>query len=193
MLRRTFLAAGLAATAAGLAAAAHPHPAAAAAPMSGPAHRFVFHDIDGGDIPLSGFAGKLVLVVNTASECAYTPQYQDLQALWQSYGSRGLVVLGVPSNDFGGQEPGDAAEIKTFCSGEYGVTFPLTEKEHVRGPQAHPFYAYAAATLGPAEAPQWNFHKYLVSSDGRIIDAWPSSMNPRDPRIVAAIEANLPR
>lgn len=187
MIRRTFL---LAAAAAVL---GFPEAASAAAPMSGPVFQFDFQTLDGAALPMERFAGKLVLVVNTASECAYTPQYQDLQALYEAYGARGFVVLGVPSNDFGGQEPGTAKDISAFCSGEYGVTFPLTEKEHVRGPRAHPFYAFAARTLGAAKAPQWNFHKYLVSPAGSIIEAYPSAMNPRDPRIVATIEANLPR
>ncbi len=169
-----------------------PVAALAAAPMSGPVFQFGFQAIDGSALPLSRYAGKLVMIVNTASECAYTPQYQDLQALYEAYGRRGFVVIGVPSNDFGGQEPGSAKTISAFCSGEYGVTLPLTEKAHVRGPEAHPFYAFAARTLGAAKAPQWNFHKYLVSPSGALIAAWPSAMNPRDPRIVAAIETNLP-
>lgn len=168
-------------------------PAAGAEGTSaGGAHRFLFETIDGAPLPLATYAGKLVLVANTASECAYTPQYRDLQALHETYGGRGLVVLGTPSNDFGGQEPGGEAEIKGFCSGEYGVTFPLTEKVHVKGTEAHPFYRWALASLGAMNAPRWNFHKYLVGPDGRLIASFPSAMNPRDPRIVAAIEANLP-
>lgn len=159
---------------------------------AGGAHRFLFQTIDGAPLPLATFAGKLVLVANTASQCAYTSQYRDLQALHEAYATRGLVVLGTPSNDFGGQEPGEAAEIKGFCSGEYGVTFPLTEKVHVRGADAHPFYRWALDALGTANAPRWNFHKYLVSPDGRLVASFPSGVNPRDPRIVAAIEANLP-
>lgn len=165
---------------------------AAAGSLSGPAHRFAFRAIDGGELALSTFRGKLILVVNTASECAYTPQYEDLQALWMRYGAAGLVVLGVPSNDFGGQEPGSATEISGFCSGEYGVTFPLADKTSVVGPDRASFYAWAASELGEGKAPKWNFHKYLVSPEGRLIAAYPSAMNPRDPRILAAIEANLP-
>ncbi|WP_181707797.1 glutathione peroxidase [Chthonobacter rhizosphaerae] len=160
--------------------------------IAGPAHRFLFDAIDGGPLPLSAYRGKLLLVVNTASQCAYTPQYRDLQALHESYGPRGLVVLGTPSNDFGGQEPGGEAAIKGFCTGEYGVTFPLTRKVHVRGAAAHPFYRWAAEAGGLLKAPRWNFHKYLVSPDGRLIDGFPSAMTPRDPRIMAVIEANLP-
>lgn len=174
-------------------AAAAPLPAAAAeGSVAGPAHRFDFRTLDGAGMPLSAYRGRLLMVVNTASECAFTPQYTDLQALWEGYRDRGLVVIGVPSNDFGGQEPGTAEEIKGVCSGDYGVTFPMTEKLAVRGEAAHPFYRWALETLGEAQAPRWNFHKYLVSPEGRLIGSFPSPMNPRDPRIIAAIEANLP-
>lgn len=165
----------------------------AAANGSGPAHRFAFDGLDGGTLRLSEHAGRLVLVVNTASECAYTPQYRDLQALHEAYGGRGLSVIGVPADDFGGQTPGGALEIREVCSGDYGVTFPMAAKTRVVGTEAHPFYRWAFDELGPKEAPRWNFHKYVVSPDGRLIRAFPSSMNPRDPRIVAVIEANLPK
>lgn len=165
---------------------------AAEGSVAGPAHRFAFSTLEGAGMPLAAYRGKLLLIVNTASECAFTPQYADLQALWEGYADRGLVVIGVPSNDFGGQEPGTAEEIKGFCSGEYGVTFPMTDKVHVRGPGTHPFYGWAAETLGQGQAPLWNFHKYLVSPDGRLIAAFGSPMSPRDPRVIAAIEANLP-
>ena len=182
--RRAFLAA---------AAALVASPALAAeGSVGGPAYRFAFRTLGGAGMPLSAYRGKLLLVVNTASECAFTPQYRDLQALWEAYGDRGLVVIGAPSNDFGGQEPGTAAEIEGVCSGQYGVTFPMTDKLSVRGPAAHPFFVWAERTLGRENAPRWNFHKYLVSPDGRLIAAFPSAMNPRDPRIVAALEANLP-
>ena len=108
------------------------------------AYDFSFTAIDGGALPLSDFKGKAVLVVNTASECGYTPQYKDLQAVWERYRDRGLVVLGVPSNDFGGQEPGTEAEIKRFCERQYAVDFPLTAKVHVTGGEAHPFYQWTA-------------------------------------------------
>ena len=114
------------------------------------AHGFEFAKIDGGALPLSAWKGHPVLVVNTASFCGYTPQYRDLEALWQKYRDRGLVVLGVPSNDFGAQEPGSAAEIKNFCESNYQVDFPLTEKVRVIGGNAHPFYRWVAETLGEA-------------------------------------------
>jgi glutathione peroxidase len=108
------------------------------------AHEYSFQSIDGNPLPLSRYAGKAVLVVNTASMCGYTPQYADLEALWQRYRDRGLVVLGVPSNDFGGQEPGSAEQIKDFCEVNFAIDFPLTEKQVVTGPKAHPFYQWAA-------------------------------------------------
>jgi glutathione peroxidase len=159
--------------------------------MSENAHSFAFNAIDGGELPLSAWAGHPVLVVNTASYCGYTPQYRDLEALWREYRDRGLVVLGVPSNDFGAQEPGSAVEIKGFCETNYDVDFPLTEKYRVVGGNAHPFYAWVAATLGEGAAPRWNFHKYLIGPDGELAGTWPSSVGPRDRAITQEIEKLL--
>lgn len=156
-------------------------------------HRFDFTSIDGDPLPLSGFAGSAVLVVNTASFCGFTYQYAALQDLWQTYRDRGLVVLGVPSNDFGQQEPGTAAEIKEFCEVNFAVDFPLTEKQVVKGEGAHPFFKEIVQVLGPDAAPRWNFHKYLIAPDGRLVGAWPSRVEPGSPEITAAIEAVLPR
>ena len=156
------------------------------------AYDFSFTAIDGGPLPLSTFKGKAVLVVNTASECGYTPQYKDLQALWQRYRDRGLVVLGVPSNDFGGQEPGTEAEIKRFCERQYAVDFPLTAKVHVTGGEAHPFYQWAAEVAGEVAAPRWNFHKYLVGPDGELPAWFPTKTLPAAKDVTAAIEAALP-
>jgi glutathione peroxidase len=160
--------------------------------MSDSAHSFEFTSIDGGALPLSAWEGKPVLVVNTASYCGYTPQYRDLEALWQKYRDQGLVVLGVPSNDFGAQEPGTAAEIKNFCESRFSIDFPLTEKSKVIGGQAHPFYRWIATTLGEGAAPRWNFHKYLVGPDGELVGAWPSSVRPGDAVITQEIEKLLP-
>lgn len=157
------------------------------------AHDFSFAAIDGKDLPLASFKGKAVLVVNTASECGYTPQYMGLQALWKKYRERGLVVLGVPSNDFGGQEPGSSAEIKKFCELNYDVDFPLTEKQVVKGAGAHPFYQWAAATLGADAAPRWNFHKYLVAPDGRLVGWFATRTDPMAADVTRAVEANLPK
>lgn len=154
------------------------------------AHAFTFPAITGGEIRLADFAGKTVLVVNTASECGFTPQYRDLQALWARYQDRGLVVLGVPSNDFGGQEPGSEQEIHDFCTATYSVDFPMTAKQTVIGENAHPFYAWAAKAGGDAAIPGWNFHKILIGPDGEFIKAFPAKVTPlsdellRDLRLV---------
>src|SRR5262249_21953097 len=121
----------------------------------------------------------------------YTPQYEGLQALWERYQARGLVVVGVPSNDFGAQEPKAEAEIEAFCKGAYNVTFPLTTKIDVKGGKAHPFYRWASAELGAANAPQWNFHKYLVGRDGKLVAGYGSSVEPLSAELTTAIEAAL--
>lgn len=157
------------------------------------AHDFAFDAIDGGALPMSQFEGKAVLVVNTASFCGYTSQYEGLQRLWSAYKDKGLVVLGVPSNDFGGQEPGTAEEIKDFCEANFDVDFPLTAKEVVKGSNAHSFYQWAAAEKGSKNAPRWNFHKYLVAPDGSLVEAFPSRVTPMSNELVAAVEANLPK
>jgi glutathione peroxidase len=166
-------------------------PPAMAADSAG-AHEFGFTSIEGQPFPLAGFAGRPVLVVNTASMCGYTYQYAALQRLWATYRARGLVVLGVPSNDFGGQEPGSAAEIKTFCEVNFDVDFPLTEKVRVKGDQAHPLFAWLRQELGPQVGPRWNFHKFLIGPDGKAVAAWPSSVDPDAPEITAAVERLLP-
>jgi glutathione peroxidase len=155
------------------------------------AHAFTFATIDGAPLPLDRFRGKPLLVVNTASFCGYTPQYAELETLHQRYAPRGLVVLAVPSNDFGAQEPGTAAEIKDFCSTLYDATFPLAAKEQVIGPDAHPFYRWIEAELGEVGVPRWNFHKYLIAPDGSLAGAWPSAVNPLAPEILEEIERLL--
>ena len=167
-------------------------PATAASPMSSAltAYVFSFKALDGGEIRLVDHAGHPILVVNTASQCGYTPQFAGLQDLWMRYRARGLFVLGVPSNDFGGQEPGGTSEIHATAQGEYHVTFPLTEKVTVKGPNAHPFYKWAAQ-LHPLEAPRWNFHKYLVGRDGALKAGFASAAEPTEPRIIAAIESEF--
>jgi len=154
------------------------------------AYAFTFKGLYGGDILLSSYAGHPILVVNTASLCGYTPQYTGLQTLWTRYRGKGLIVLGVPSNDFGGQEPGGAAEIVKTAHDEYHVTFPLTEKVAVKGKDAHPFYRWAAVER-PLDGPRWNFHKYLIGRDGRLRAAFTSAVEPNDPRLIAAIEQEL--
>ena len=151
------------------------------------AHDFTFVSIDGKNLPLKSFAGKAVLVVNTASECGYTPQYAGLQKLWQERRGDGLVVLGVPSNDFGAQEPGSEQAIRQFCTGRFQVDFPMTAKQTVIGGKAHPFYRWIAEELGEGAAPRWNFHKYLIGRDGTLAGAFPSSVAPQSKELAAAI------
>lgn len=158
---------------------------------AGDAYQFEFVSLDGDKLPLAAWRGRPVLVVNTASYCGYTPQYRDLEALWRRYREQGLVVLGVPSNDFGEQEPGTPAEIRQFCDTKYQVDFPLTGKIRVVGGAAHPFYRWVAATLGDAGAPRWNFHKYLVGPDGQLAGAWPAQVRPTDAAVTAEIETAL--
>jgi len=165
-------------------------PADAAAPAAGVAHDYSFTDIDGAPLPLSQFAGQAVLVVNTASRCGFTRQYGGLQSLWEAYRAQGLTVLGVPSNDFGRQEPGSEAEIKEFCKVNFGVNFPLTQKERVSGDGAHPFYKWARSNPG-ADAPGWNFHKYLIGRDGRLIASFSSGVDPMSDKMTAAVEEAL--
>ncbi|KCZ92710.1 glutathione peroxidase [Hyphomonas johnsonii] len=150
-----------------------------------------FTSIDGKPFDLASLGAKAVLVVNTASKCGYTPQYEGLEALYEAYKDKGLVIVGVPSNDFGGQEPGTEAEVKTFCQINYGVTFPLTQKYAVTGAEEHPFYLHAVSTLGEAAQPKWNFHKILASGDGTPLKAYPSATKPADAGLVADIEAAL--
>jgi len=154
------------------------------------ASAFSFAGLDGGDIRLAAYAGKPILVVNTASLCGYTPQYAGLQELWIRYRDRGLMIIAVPSNDFGGQEPGGASEIHETANHLYGITFPLAEKAMVRGASPHPFYKWAASER-PLDVPRWNFHKYLIGRDGHIAAAFPSAVEPTDPRLIAAIEKQL--
>ena len=135
------------------------------------------------------YHGRVLLVVNTASKCGFTPQYEGLEALQKSYSARGLSVLGFPSNDFKGQEPGDEKDIQEFCTLTYGVKFPMFEKVHVVGDQATPLYKGLTAATGVA--PGWNFHKYLIGRDGAVIAQFPSRVKPDDKELVAAIERAL--
>jgi glutathione peroxidase len=155
------------------------------------AHDFRFRSIDGGDLPLSTFEGKALLVVNVASRCGLTPQYSGLEALWRAKRDKGLVVLGVPANDFGGQEPGTENEIKTFCETRFAIDFPMTAKEHVIGAEAHPLYKWIAGELGEGAAPKWNFHKYLFNKDGTLAGTFGSRTEPSDATMNAAIDKAL--
>jgi glutathione peroxidase len=156
------------------------------------AYAFSFAGLAGGDIKLADHAGSPILVVNTASLCGYTPQYAGLQHLWTRYRDRGLMIVGVPSNDFGGQEPGGTDEITRTAHGEYGIGFPLTAKMQVKGQNPHPFYKWAAGER-PLETPRWNFHKYLIGRDGRIAAVFATDVEPTDARVINAIVKELAR
>jgi glutathione peroxidase len=155
------------------------------------AHDFTFTALDGSSLPLSGFEGKPVLVVNTASKCGLTPQYEGLEALYTQYKDRGLVVLGVPCNQFAGQEPGTEAEIGAFCQTRFNVDFPLTAKTDVKDATRHPFYAWAQEVLGEAAVPMWNFHKILIGPKGEALAAFGPRTEPLDEAITAAVEGAL--
>lgn len=155
------------------------------------AHDFIFHSIEGGELPVSNFRGKALLVVNVASRCGLTPQYEALEQLWRARRDDGLIVLGVPANDFGQQEPGTEAEIRNFCETHFAVDFPMTSKEHVIGPDAHPLYKWVAKELGEDAAPKWNFHKYLFGRDGAIRATFGSRTPPDAAELKTAIDEAL--
>ena len=155
------------------------------------AYAFSFPALAGGDIRLADYAGRPQLMVNTASLCGFTPQYAGLQELWTQFRDRGLVIIGVPSNDFGAQEPGGTTEIAQTAQHQYGATFPIAAKTAVKGPNAHPFYKWAADAR-PKDVPRWNFHKYLVGRDGYIAEVFPETVEPSDTRVKTAIARALP-
>jgi glutathione peroxidase len=185
--RRTILAAALAA----IASPVLTRTARAQAAMSRiTAYAFSFPALAGGDIRLADYASRPLLVVNTASLCGFTPQYAGLQQLWTEFHGRGLMIVGVPSNDFGAQEPGGATEIAETAQHQYGVTFPIAAKAVVKGPDAHPFYKWAADAR-PKDVPRWNFHKYLIGRDGYIAAVFPETVEPADTRVKTAIARAL--
>lgn len=155
------------------------------------AHDFAFAGIDGTPVRLADYAGQPVLVVNTASKCGYTYQYEGLQALQERYRDRGLVVVGVPSDDFGGQELDTDSAVKEFCEVNFNIDFPMSAITPVRGRSAHPFYVWARRELGENQAPRWNFHKYLVGPDGRLVAAFGTNVDPASPQISDRIEEIL--
>jgi glutathione peroxidase len=168
--------------------------AAARAPTAADAataYQFEFEGLTTARVPMTAFAGDVVLVVNTASKCGYTPQYEGLQQIYNEYHAQGFEVLGVPSNNFLGQEPGTAEEIRQFCSLNYGVTFPMAGKTEVVGDRAHPFYRWARTQIGDSAVPRWNFHKVLVGRDGRVIAAFPSGVTPTSEQLRTAITTAL--
>ena len=149
-------------------------------------------DIDGKDTSLKAYAGKALLIVNVASQCGFTPQYEGLEALYRKYKDKGLMVLGFPCNDFGEQEPGTNGEIKQFCSARFNVTFPLFDKLHTIGAERHPLYTALSGPASPAPGPvTWNFNKYLISRDGKILAHFESDVEPDSSTLTKAIDAAL--
>jgi len=155
------------------------------------AYEFSFNDLDGSQIKLSEFKDKLIVIVNVASQCGFTSQYEDMQNIWNKYQNKGLVIIGVPSNDFGNQEPGTSKEIKNFCEAKFGITFPMTEKVTVKGDNAHPFYVWAKENYGRKAIPKWNFHKIVIGKKGKVINTFASITKPTSKKFIKIIEANL--
>ena len=167
-------------------------PASPAVAQAAPtAYDFAMTRIDGKPLPLKQYKGKVMLVVNTASMCGFTPQYEGLQNLQTRYAPKGFTVIGVPSGDFMGQEYDSNAKIKEFCESKFGINFPMSEKSVVKGAKAVPFYRWAKATLPAENEPKWNFHKFLIGKDGKLIAGFGSKVTPDSPEMKRAIEAAL--
>tara|TARA_Y100001958_G_C21167425_1_gene499937 strand:+ start:679 stop:1215 length:537 start_codon:yes stop_codon:yes gene_type:complete len=152
------------------------------------AYDFEFSGIDGNTIKLNDYKDKVIVIVNVASRCGYTPQYEDLQTLWSEYKDRNLVVIGVPTNNFK-QEPGTNNEIKDFCETNFGITFPMTEKISVIGNNSHPFYKWAKKDFGLGAIPKWNFHKIIIGKNGKVIDTFASFTRPTSSKFIKVIES----
>jgi glutathione peroxidase len=152
---------------------------------------FDIKDINEEKLDLSKYKNKTILLVNVASNCGFTKQYSDLQELYEKYNNKGLVVLGIPSNQFGGQEPGSNSEIKDFCETNFNITFPMTSKFNVKGENAHPIYIWAKENYGNSTIPKWNFHKILINKDGKIEDTFSSFTKPMSEKLINKIEEIL--
>jgi glutathione peroxidase len=152
------------------------------------AYEFKFKDLDGSDLNLSEYKDKVIVVVNVASQCGFTSQYEDMQKIWEKYQSKGIIILGVPSNDFGSQEPGNNQEIKNFCEAKFGITFPMTEKVSVKGEKAHPFYLWAKENHGNSAIPKWNFHKIIIDKNGKVAETFSSITNPSSKKFIKSLE-----
>ncbi len=152
---------------------------------------FEINTINGGELKFSKFKGKTLLLVNVASKCGFTKQYTDLQNLYELYKDRGLIVLGIPSNQFGGQEPASESEIKNFCETNFNITFPMTSKYDVKGENSHPIYLWAKETYGKSAIPKWNFHKILINKQGKVEDTFASFTNPMSKKIIKKIDKIL--
>jgi glutathione peroxidase len=154
------------------------------------AHDFQFKGIDGGIIKLSEYKDKVIVVVNVASRCGFTNQYDDLQKLWQDYKEKNLIVIGVPTNDFK-QEPGSNSDIKDFCESNFNIDFPMTEKINVIGTNSHPFFKWAKENYGMGAIPKWNFHKIIIGKDGKVIETFASITKPSSKKFVSFIEKQI--
>ena len=152
------------------------------------AYEFNFNDLDGSPLKLSEYKNKVIVIVNVASQCGFTNQYEDMQKIWEDYQAKGAVVLGVPSNDFGQQEPGNSQEIKNFCEAKFGISFPMTEKVSVKGANAHPFYTWAHKNFGKSAIPKWNFHKIIIDKNGKVAETFSSFTNPSSSKFIKALE-----
>ncbi|WP_435164050.1 glutathione peroxidase [Candidatus Pelagibacter bacterium nBUS_25] len=152
---------------------------------------FKINSINGDELDLSSFNGKTVLLVNVASKCGFTKQYNDLQKLYDDYKDKGLIVIGVPTNQFGGQEPGSETEIKNFCETNFNITFPMTSKYDVKGDNAHPIYIWAKDSFGKSTVPKWNFHKILINKEGKIDDTFASFTGPTSKKIINKLDQIL--
>tara|TARA_B100001121_G_C18404539_1_gene487088 strand:+ start:132 stop:683 length:552 start_codon:yes stop_codon:yes gene_type:complete len=152
---------------------------------------FSLNDINDEKLEMSSFKGNPILLVNVASYCGFTNQYKELQLLYDKYKNKGLIVIGLPSNQFGGQEPGSNDEIKDFCEVNFNITFPMTSKYDVKGENAHPIYLWAKESFGNSAIPKWNFHKILINKDGKIEDTFSSFTKPMSKKIISKIEKIL--
>jgi len=152
------------------------------------AYDFNFKDLDGSPLNLSEYRGKVIVAINVASQCGFTNQYEDMQQVWEKYRSKGIIILGIPSNDFGKQEPGSNEDIKNFCEAKFGISFPMTEKVSVKGSEAHPFYIWARENYGKSAIPKWNFHKIIIDKNGKIAETFSSITNPSSKKFIKILE-----
>jgi len=152
------------------------------------AYDFNFKDLDGSPLNLSEYRGKVIVAINVASQCGFTSQYEDMQQVWEKYRSKGIIILGIPSNDFGKQEPGSNEDIKNFCEAKFGISFPMTEKVSVKGSEAHPFYIWARENYGKSAIPKWNFHKIIIDKNGKIAETFSSITNPSSKKFIKTLE-----
>ena len=152
------------------------------------AYDFNFKDLDGSPLNLSEYRGKVIVAINVASQCGFTSQYEDMQQIWEKYQSKGIIILGIPSNDFGQQEPGSNEDIKNFCEAKFGISFPMTEKVSVKGSDAHPFYIWARENHGKSAIPKWNFHKIIIDKNGKIAETFSSITSPSSKKFIKILE-----